>query len=217
MNQLLLQAICSNMQQLTHLNLSNNKRISDFGASGLAADNPSSNSVLEIKQIMQQKNIIPLGSKEEKNILMSNLRREVIAESLLEQGKLESGLFLLTRLEDLNLGLTSISSLTLKLAINAPDLRRFSIENCPAAVEDAALHDFATRHSHLERLELGATPTTDTGLISCISCLPRLVHLDLSACQEITSAGQNCSFNFLNFHSSLGSMPYLWTPCINKI
>jgi len=188
-NDQLLQAICSNMQQLTHLNLSNNPRISDIGVFGLASDGPSSDSVLEMRQMMQQKNIIPLGSKEEKKILMTNLRREVVTESLLEEGKLDAGLFLLTRLQDLDLSLTSVSSLTLKMGINAPDLRRLSIDNCPTAVEGSALHDFAVRHSHLERLELGATPITDTGLISCLSCLPRLIHLDISACQDVTSAG----------------------------
>ncbi len=177
------------MQGLTHLNLSNNPRISDIGTLGLSLENPASNSVLEMKELMYKKNKIPLGSRQENEIRLAGLRREIMTESLLEDGMLESGLFLLSRLQELNLSLTSVSSLTLKLGVNAPDLRSFCLDNC-SAIDDSGLYDFAIRHSHLEKLQLGSTRVTDTGLISCLSCLPRLVHLDISSCQDVTSAGE---------------------------
>ena len=177
------------MTQLTHLDLSNNPRVTDMGALGLCSLNPASSSLLEMKEIMHKKKKVALGSKEERELRLASLRREIVAESLLEEGEPESGLFLLTKLLDLNLSATSISSLTLKLGVNAPDLRNFNVGLCPDAVDDTGLYDFAIRHSHLERLTLANTPATDTGLISCLSCLPRLIYLDMSSCQTITSAG----------------------------
>ena len=185
------------MKFLTHLNLSNNRRISDVGTLGLNSSNPASNSTSELKEAMRRNNKIILGSREEKEIRLVSLRREILAESLLEDGVLESGLYLLNRLEELDLSLTSVSSLTLKLGVNAPDLRRFSVTNCPGAVDDTGLYDFAIRHPHLERLELGSTPVSDTALISCLSCLPRLVHLDISACLEVTSAGERYLYELI--------------------
>ena len=178
------------MRGLTHLNLSNNPRITDIGTLGLSLDNPAASSVLEIKDLLGRKQRIQLGSRQEQEIRLRSLRQEIAAESLLEDGRLEAGLYLLPRLLHLDLSLTGVSSLTLKLGINAPDLRSLGLQNCPA-VEDSGFYDFAIQHSHLEKLLLGSTPITDTGLISCLSCLPRLVHLDISACQEISSAGRS--------------------------
>jgi len=186
----LLQAICSNMPDLIHLNLSNNPGISDVGTLGLILEDTASiNSVLEVKDTLQRHNKIAMGTKHENEIRLLSLRREMMVESLVEAGKPECGLFLLTKLLHLNLSMTSVSSLTLKLAINSPDLRSFNLGHNSSAVDDDGLYDFSIRHSHLEKLELGYTPISDTGLISCLSCLPRLVHLDISSCQEVTNAG----------------------------
>ena len=184
-----LQAICLNMPDLSHLNLSNNQGITDAGTLGLnLEDSLPPNSVLELKDSQRRHRKIPLGLKQEKELHLAGLRREILAESLVESGQSSSGLFRLDKLVSLNLSHTSVTNLTLKLAIDSPDLRSLNVGGS-AAVEDDGLYEFAIRHPCLEKLELGSTGLTDTALISGLSCLPRLAYLDLSSCQQVTNAG----------------------------
>ena len=44
-------------------------------------------------------------------------------------------------------------------------------------------------YPRLERLEVMATPVSDTGLLAALSCLPRLTHLDVRQCQRLTGPG----------------------------
>ncbi len=99
-----------------------------------------------------------------------------------------SGLRLLDRLLSLDLSATAVSTRTLQSGIVAPDLRQLSLNQC-ARVEDGGLYRLAARHPRLERLELRSCPLSDTGLVSGLSCLPRLVYLDLGSCMYISSTG----------------------------
>jgi hypothetical protein len=98
------------------------------------------------------------------------------------------GLALLDRLVSLDLSCTAVSTSTLRSGIAAPDLRQLSLNQC-TKVEDGGLYQLAAHHPRLERLELRSCLLTDTGLVSGLSCLPRLVHLDLSSCNNISSTG----------------------------
>jgi hypothetical protein len=104
-----------------------------------------------------------------------------------------SGLRLLDRLISLDLSFTAVSTRTLRSGIAAPDLRQLSLNQC-ARVEDGGLYRLAARHPRLERLELRSCPLSDTGLVSGLSCLPRLVYLDLGSCMYISSTGIVLSF-----------------------
>jgi hypothetical protein len=99
-----------------------------------------------------------------------------------------SGLRLLDRLLSLDLSATAVSTRTLQCGIAAPDLRQLSLNQC-SRVEDGGLYRLAARHPRLERLELRSCPLSDTGLVSGLSCLPRLVFLDLGSCMYISSTG----------------------------
>ncbi len=99
-----------------------------------------------------------------------------------------SGLRLLDRLLSLDLSFTAVSARTLQSGIAAPDLRQLSLNQC-SRVEDGGLYRLAARHPRLERLELRSCPLSDTGLVSGLSCLPRLVYLDLCSCMYISSTG----------------------------
>jgi len=99
------------------------------------------------------------------------------------------GLGLLDKLLSLDLSSTAISNDALRRGIGAPDLRQLSLNQC-ARLEDSSLYQLAARHPRLERLELRSGLLSDTGLVSSLSCLPRLVYLDLSSCGRITSAGR---------------------------
>jgi hypothetical protein len=103
-----------------------------------------------------------------------------------------SGLRLLDRLLSLDLSFTAVSARTLQSGIAAPDLRQLSLNQC-ARVEDGGLYRLAARHPRLERLELRSCPLSDTGLVSGLSCLPRLVYLDLGSCMYISSTGTELS------------------------
>jgi hypothetical protein len=103
------------------------------------------------------------------------------------------GLRLLDRLLSLDLSATAMSTRTLQSGIAAPDLRQLSLNQC-ARVEDGGLYRLAARHPRLERLELRSCPLSDTGLVSGLSCLPRLVFLDLGSCMYISSTGIVPSF-----------------------
>jgi len=98
------------------------------------------------------------------------------------------GLSLLDRLVSLDLSFTAVSKRTLQSGIAAPDLRHLSLNQC-SRVEDGGLYRLAARHPRLERLELRSCLLSDTGLVSGLSCLPRLVYLDLCSCGYITSTG----------------------------
>jgi len=102
--------------------------------------------------------------------------------------RMDSGLHLLKNLKELDLSQTCISGLSLKLGITSPDLRKLNIENC-AEISDSALYDFAIRHPRLEELSIGSTSVSDTSLISCLSCLPRLVSLNVASCKNLSNAG----------------------------
>ena len=104
-----------------------------------------------------------------------------------------SGLRLLDRLLSLDLSATAVSTRTLQSGIAAPDLRQLSLNQC-ARVEDGGLYRLAARHPRLERLELRSCPLSDTGLVSGLSCLPRLVFLDLGSCMYISSIVIELSF-----------------------
>jgi hypothetical protein len=104
-----------------------------------------------------------------------------------------SGLRLLDRLLSLDLSLTAVSTRTLQRGIAAPDLRQLSLNQC-SRVEDGGLYRLAARHPRLERLELRSCPLSDTGLVSGLSCLPRLVFLDLGSCMYISSTGTVVSY-----------------------
>ena len=153
------------MQQLVALNLSDNPRLTDRGTLGFSPDDQST---------VTESNTTDTAVFDDEKMHSASVARY--------------GLFLLVHLRDLNLSRTSISSLTLKRGVNAPDLRKLSLQSCVAA-DDEGLYELAIRHPRLEMLHLGQTGVSDTGLISCLSCLPRLVHLDISSCQEVTSAG----------------------------
>jgi hypothetical protein len=108
-----------------------------------------------------------------------------------------SGLRLLDRLLSLDLSATAVSARTLQCGIAAPDLRQLSLNQC-ARVEDGGLYRLAARHPRLERLELRSCPLSDTGLVSGLSCLPRLVYLDLGSCMYISSTGNRTFFLWCN-------------------
>jgi hypothetical protein len=149
------------MTGLTHLNLSNNPLLSDSGGVGPKENLPASET---------------LGI----NSPASN--------SATDSGLCRSGLKLLNRLVSLDLSSTGIAERTLKEGIAAPDLRHLRLNQC-RRVEDSGLYQMAVHHPRLERLELRSCVLTDTGLVSSLSCLPRLVFLDLGSCGCVTSSG----------------------------
>lgn len=166
-----LQAICTSMRGLTHLNLANNPSLSDAGAVGADLYQPAGGSLTVAAAVAAQADSSGVEGGENGGLAVG-----------------PSGLSLLDRLICLDLSFTGVSNGTLRNGIAAPDLRQLSLNQC-LRVEDDGLYQLAARHPRLERLELRAGQLTDTGLVSVLSCLPRLVHLDLSSSSYITSIG----------------------------
>jgi len=177
------------MTHLTSLCLHNNPGITDAGVLGISESNCSApTSLAHLKEQLANNNKILLGSRPEQEIKLASMAKKMTAENLDSQTNFNSGVYLLRKLKRIDLSHTSITGLSLKLGINAPDLRKLNVENS-TEIEDSALYDFAIRHPRLEHLYIGYTSLSDTSLISCLSCLPRLVHLDISSCKNLSNAG----------------------------
>ena len=164
-----IQAICWNMRGLTHLNLASNPLLSDAGTVGTEENAATSD----------------LKSTEETE---SGQQEGVPATLKASPEERRGGLVLLDRLVSLDLSSTAVSERTLCAGIASPDLRHLSLNHC-SRVEDGGLYQLAVRHPRLERLELRSCLLSDTGLVSSLSCLPRLVYLDLGSCGYVTSSG----------------------------
>jgi len=185
-------SICTNLPQLEHLDLSGNPGISDIGALGVEPDNPIASSIIGLKEQIAKDGKVILGSKHEIEIMFDARRHKLAAEAVRKSKDLEmkSGLANLTRLRYIDLGGTGITSLTLSLGLSSPDLRHLGLANCKGKlISDIGLHEAAIKHPRLSSLCLKSSCVTDIGLLSCISCLPRLVHLDVRQCLGLTSPG----------------------------
>lgn len=181
------QAICENLLHLEHLNLAGNPSITDMGTLGI--DNTCTYST---KDIFQQRGPIPLGSKTEQDVAFMGRRQMAVNEILNSTQdpdlKRVSPLKRLKNLQFLSLRGSSITSLTLLVALEAPNLRHLDLSNC-IGVDDVGLQDAAAKHPRLEKLELVGSPLSDSGLLYCLSCLPRLSHLDVRNCPSLSSQG----------------------------
>jgi len=186
------QTICMNLPQLVHLDLAGNPGVSDIGTLGLQEDNPITSSFMGMKEVIAKDGKIILGSKHEMEIMLEARRQKFAVEVLNKSKGLEvkSGLANLTKLRYLDLGGTGVTSLTLSLGLNSPDLRHLGLAGCRGKlITDIGLHEAALRHPRLSSLCLKSSCVTDVGLLSCISCLPRLVYLDVRQCLALTSPG----------------------------
>ena len=124
---------------------------------------------------------------------MLDARRQKFAMDLLSKSndlEVKSGLANLSRLRYIDLGGTGVTSLTLSLGLSSPDLRHLGLASCKGKlISDIGLHEAALKHPRLSSLCLRSSCVTDVGLLSCISCLPRLIHLDVRQCLALTSPG----------------------------
>eukprot|EP00092_Neocalanus_flemingeri_P021829 GFUD01023681.1.p1 GENE.GFUD01023681.1~~GFUD01023681.1.p1 ORF type:complete len:828 (-),score=147.39 GFUD01023681.1:215-2626(-) len=186
------QTICSNLPQLEYLDLSGNPGVSDIGTLGLQEDNPIDSSIIGLKELIAKEKKIMIGSRHE-NEIMLDARRQKFAVEILNQStglEVKAGLANLTRLRHLDLGGTGVTSLTLSLGLSSPDLRHLGLGGCRGKlISDIGLHEAALRHPRLSSLCLKSSCVTDVGLLSCISCLPRLIYLDVRQCLALTSPG----------------------------
>ena len=125
--------------------------------------------------------------------MILDARRQKFAMEILNRTnnlEVKSGLANLKKLTYLDLSGTSVTSLTLSLGLASPDLRYLGLANCKGKlISDIGLHEAALKHPRLSSLSLKSSCVTDIGLLSCISCLPRLVYLDIRHCVALTSPG----------------------------
>jgi len=203
------QAVCANLPGLVHLDLAGNPSITDQGTLGMSMagtlchkgdftvdenihHNMAMPGLVEASESFMRIGPIPLGSTEKSDQILLSKRQRVVEELQQARNEVDSSelsrLSRLTRLQYLGLGGTSITSLTLSVALDCPDLRHLVLSSCDR-IDDMGLKDMAVRHPRLERLEAMATPVSDTGLLAALSCLPRLTHLDVRQCQRLTGPG----------------------------
>eukprot|EP00090_Calanus_glacialis_P015794 TRINITY_DN24879_c0_g1_i1.p1 TRINITY_DN24879_c0_g1~~TRINITY_DN24879_c0_g1_i1.p1 ORF type:complete len:778 (-),score=134.70 TRINITY_DN24879_c0_g1_i1:603-2936(-) len=188
----IVESICTNLPQLEHLDLSGNPGVTDIGTLGLQEDNPIATSMIGLKDLIAKDGKIILGSKHEIEIMLDARRQKFAIDILSKSNDLEvkSGLANLSRLRYIDLGGTAVTSLTLSLGLSSPDLRHLGLASCKGKlISDIGLHEAALKHPRLSSLCLRSSCVTDVGLLSCISCLPRLIHLDVRQCLALTSPG----------------------------
>ena len=113
---------------------------------------------------------------------MLEVKRQKVALDILDKSdgltskNNKAGLSNLKHLKYIDLGGTSITSLTLSHGLCSPDLRILGLSNCRGKlVSDIGLHEIALKHPRLSSISLKSSCVTDIGLLSCISCLPRLM------------------------------------------
>jgi len=183
--------IC-HLENLQHLNLAGNPAISDMGTLGI-----ENTDTYSAKEIFQQLGAIPFShlrttTWSQEDVAVMGRRKlavnEILSSTQHPDHKRDMPLNRLKRLEFLSLSGSSITSLTLLVALEAPNLRHLDLSAC-IGVDDVGLQDTAAKHTRLEKLELTRSTVSDSGLLYCLSCLPRLSHLDVRHCPSLTSQG----------------------------
>ena len=99
---------------------------------------------------------------------------DLLCQSVDQVSSSSGSLSHLRLLKHLDLSGTSITSLTLSLGLQSPDLRYVRVSECVGGlVTDHGLVEMCRRHRRISHLNLSSSCITDLGLLSSISHLPR--------------------------------------------